>query len=78
MSTDADIIRRSVDEPKAFAELFDLHARAVAAFATRRVGTDAAQDVVSETMLVAFRRRADFDVHGTRPGHGCWVSPPGS
>lgn len=61
MSTDADIIRRSVGEPAAFAELFDLHARAVAAFATRRVGADAAQDVLSETMLVAFRRRAVFD-----------------
>ncbi|HEY9466387.1 MAG TPA: sigma-70 family RNA polymerase sigma factor [Vicinamibacterales bacterium] len=61
MSTDADILRRSVGEPVAFAELFDLHARAVAAFATRRVGADAAQDVLSETMLVAFRRRADFD-----------------
>jgi RNA polymerase sigma factor (sigma-70 family) len=61
MSTDADILRRSVSEPVAFAELFDLHARAVATFATRRVGADAAQDVLSETMLVAFRRRADFD-----------------
>ena len=61
MSTDADIIRRSVGEPLAFAELFEMHARSVAAFAMRRVGADAAQDVLSETMLVAFRRRADFD-----------------
>lgn len=33
----------------------------VGAFAARRVGTDAADDVVSDTMLVAFRKRRDFD-----------------
>ncbi|MER7521460.1 sigma-70 family RNA polymerase sigma factor [Microbacterium oxydans] len=44
-----------------FAELFDRHARAVNAFATYRIGRHAAEDVLSETFLVAFRRRADFD-----------------
>lgn len=33
----------------------------VGAFAARRVGSDAADDVLSETFLVAFRRRASFD-----------------
>jgi RNA polymerase sigma factor (sigma-70 family) len=61
VSTDSDIIRRSVDVPSAFAEVFERHARVIGAFAARRVGTDAAQDVLSETMLVAFRRRRDFD-----------------
>ncbi|WP_431071963.1 RNA polymerase sigma factor [Microbacterium phyllosphaerae] len=62
MSTDSEIIRRSLDQQSAFAELFDRHARAVNAFATYRIGRSAAEDVLSETFLVAFRRRADFDV----------------
>lgn len=61
MSTDSEIIRRSQDEPSAFAELFDRHARSVLAFAAYRVGRQVADDVLSETFLVAFRRRADFD-----------------
>ncbi|GAA1122149.1 RNA polymerase sigma factor [Microbacterium natoriense] len=62
MSTDSEIIQRSLHQPAAFAELFDRHARTVNAFATYRVGRGAAEDVLSETFLVAFRRRADFDV----------------
>ncbi|KQR43232.1 RNA polymerase subunit sigma-70 [Microbacterium sp. Leaf161] len=62
MSTDSEIIRRSLGRPEAFAELFDRHARAVNAFAAYRVGSDDAEDVLSETFLVAFRRRADFDL----------------
>lgn len=62
MSTDSEIIRRSQDQPAAFAELFDRHARSVLAFATYRVGRQVADDVLSETFLVAFRRRTDFDL----------------
>jgi RNA polymerase sigma factor (sigma-70 family) len=61
VSTDSEIIQRSLQQPAAFAELFDRHARAVNAFATYRVGRHSADDVLSETFLVAFRRRADFD-----------------
>lgn len=60
MSTDSEIIARSVGDPGAFSEIFERHARAVGSFAARRVG-DAADDVLSETFLVAFRRRASFD-----------------
>jgi RNA polymerase sigma-70 factor (ECF subfamily) len=42
-----------------FATLFRLHYRNVHSFARRRVGEDAAQDVVAETFLVAWRRLAD-------------------
>ena len=62
MTTDSEIIQRSLQHPAAFAELFDRHARAVNAFATYRIGRHAAEDVLSETFLVAFRRRADFDM----------------
>lgn len=61
MTTDSEIIQRSLQQPAAFAELFDRHARAVNAFATYRIGRHGAEDVLSETFLVAFRRRADFD-----------------
>ncbi len=62
MTTDSDIVRRSLEVPAAFAELFDRHARVLGAFVSRRVGGEAAEDVVSETFLTAFRRRADFDL----------------
>ena len=65
MSTDADIIRRAGEDPRAFTELFDRHARAIAGFAIRRVGADAADDVVSETFLVAYRKRATFRADAT-------------
>jgi RNA polymerase sigma-70 factor (ECF subfamily) len=61
VSADSDIIRRSIEIPSAFAELFERHAKVIGAFAARRIGRDAAQDIVSETFLVAFRRRRDFD-----------------
>ncbi|MFH8252355.1 RNA polymerase sigma factor [Microbacterium sp. B2969] len=61
MSTDSEIILRSVEEPAVFAELFEQHARMVGRFAARRVGVVAAEDILSETFLVAFRRRKDFD-----------------
>lgn len=60
MSTDSEILSQS-RTPSAFAELFEKHSASVAAFVRRRVGTDAVEDVLSETFLVAFRRRAHFD-----------------
>ena len=61
MTTDSEIVRRSLDDPRAFAALFERHARDIGRFATRALGSDAAEDVLSETFLVAFRRRASFD-----------------
>lgn len=69
MSSDSEIIERSRDTPGAFAELYDRHARAIYRYAARRIGVDAADDVMSETFLVAFERRAVFDpaVSAERP-----------
>lgn len=61
VSTDSEILSRSRTTPGAFAELFERHSVPVAAFVRRRVSGEAVEDVLSETFLVAFRRRADFD-----------------
>ena len=46
-----------VDSEQRFRAAYDEHVRAVAAFALRRVPTAAdAEDIVSETFLVAWRR----------------------
>jgi RNA polymerase sigma-70 factor (ECF subfamily) len=63
LPTDAELIGRSLDEPEHFAALFDRHATAVHRYLGRRVG-DLADDLLSETFLVAFRRRAAY-----RPEH---------
>lgn len=61
MTTDSSIIRRSLSDPPAFAELFERHASAIGRFAAQRVGSDGGQDVLSETFLIAFRKRDRFD-----------------
>ncbi len=40
---------------------YDEHARALLRFCARRIGPDAAEDVVAATFLTAFERRSDFD-----------------
>ena len=61
MSTDSEIIQRSLEEPGVFSEIFERHVRPVGGYLRRRVGADAVDDVLSETFLVAFKRRAAFD-----------------
>jgi RNA polymerase sigma factor (sigma-70 family) len=62
MSTDSELIERSVREPEVFATLYDRHATSVFRYAAQRLGDHAADDVMSETFVVAFERRADYDV----------------
>jgi RNA polymerase sigma-70 factor (ECF subfamily) len=59
---DAVLIRRSRSEPEAFAALFDRYAPLLHRYAARRLGVDAAEDVVSETFLAAFRERERYDL----------------
>ena len=61
MSTDSDIIQRSRDRPGEFGELFERHAPTLLRYVSRRIGPDAAPDVISETFLVAFKKRTTFD-----------------
>jgi RNA polymerase sigma-70 factor (ECF subfamily) len=48
-----------VTEPEHFAQIFDRHADAIHRYLSRRVG-DSADDLLSETFLIAFRRRGDY------------------
>jgi RNA polymerase sigma-70 factor, ECF subfamily len=60
--TDADLIRQAGGSPERFAALFDRHYRHIYAYAARRLGNDLAEDVASETFLIAFDRRDGYDV----------------
>jgi RNA polymerase sigma-70 factor (ECF subfamily) len=58
---DATVIEASRAEPGRFASLFDRHAPYIHRYMARRVGAQAADDLVAETFLVAFRKRARYD-----------------
>lgn len=62
MNSDSDIISRSITDPALFAQIFERHAGAIGGYVRRRVGLDAMDDALSETFLVAFRKRGTFDV----------------
>jgi RNA polymerase sigma factor (sigma-70 family) len=59
--SDAAIIERSVAVPECFAEIFDRHAEGIYRYAARRLGQQAAADVMSEVFLAAFRNRRRYD-----------------
>ncbi len=61
VSTDRQIIERSRADPAIFAELYDRHHRLVHRYAARRTNQEVADDLLSETFLVAFEQRARFD-----------------
>lgn len=61
MSTDNELIARSHFDPAVFATLYDRHAPAVYRYLAQRLGDHAADDVMSETFLVAFERRDAYD-----------------
>jgi RNA polymerase sigma factor (sigma-70 family) len=68
---DADLIRQAGRSPERFAALFDRHYRHIYAYAARRLGTDLAEDVASETFLIAFDRRGGYDER--RPDARPWL-----
>ena len=60
--TDAALIERSRQAPEAFAEVYDRYAPQIYRFVARRMGDHAAEDIVAETFLAAFRRRDRYDL----------------
>jgi RNA polymerase sigma factor (sigma-70 family) len=58
---DAAVIQLSAHEPEYFSELFRRHAPYIQRYVVRRLGHDAADDIVAETFLLAFRQRDSYD-----------------
>jgi RNA polymerase sigma factor (sigma-70 family) len=63
---DAAIIERSAHDPEVFAVLYDRHAAALHRYVARRLGDGAADDIVADTFLAAFRKRARYDPAAAR------------
>ena len=57
---DGAVVRRSIGDPEQFAVLFRRHAPVIQRYVIRRIGPAAADDVVAETFLAAFRQRASY------------------
>lgn len=70
-AADAAVIARSVDEPAVFAELFERHFSLVYRFLSLRAGQQSTGDLAAETFVIAFHRRADYDL--TRPDARPWL-----
>src|SRR6266540_19340 len=68
---DADVIARSRREPSLFAVIFDRHARHIHRYLARRLGDTVADDVLAETFLTAFGKRAKYD--RDRPDARPWL-----
>ena len=58
---DGRLIAESWRVPERFGVVFDRHAAAIHGYIARRLGRDAADDLVGETFLVAFGRRGGYD-----------------
>ena len=61
LADDAAVIQLSRREPELFTVLFRRHAPYIQRYVVRRLGPDAADDIVAETFLLAFRQRDSYD-----------------
>jgi RNA polymerase sigma factor (sigma-70 family) len=59
---DSELIERSLVDGASFEAVFDRHYPAIFRFLRVRAGLDAAEDLASETFLIAFRRRGSYDL----------------
>lgn len=69
--TDAWVVERSWDEPDVFSALFDRYADDIHRYVARRLGTEAADDLMAETFVIAFQQRRRYDV--SRPQARPWL-----
>ncbi len=58
--SDGRILRDSVSDAAVFSSLYERHLRAVAAYVSRRAGSELSEDLTAEVFIRAFRRRAAF------------------
>ena len=68
---DGAVIARSLRDPEEFATVFRRHAPDINRYVVRRLGPDAAEDVVAETFLTAFRLRSRYQQD--RPDARPWL-----
>ncbi|MFF1724191.1 RNA polymerase sigma factor [Streptomyces sviceus] len=68
---DAEVVARSLEQPELFARLYDRYAPDIHRYAARRLGDGAADDITSDTFLVAFRIRSRYDL--ARPNARPWL-----
>ena len=71
VATDGWLIRRSVRHPECFGMLFDRHAGLIHRYLARRLGAQAADDLLAEVFLAAFRHRDRYE--STRPDARPWL-----
>ncbi|HEX2314225.1 MAG TPA: RNA polymerase sigma factor [Thermomonospora sp.] len=57
----APALRPPASDPDRFADVFDAHFTEIHRYVAARLGPDAAEDVVAETFLTAFRKRDRYD-----------------
>jgi RNA polymerase sigma factor (sigma-70 family) len=70
-NSDAELITRSMTDPKCFAPLFERHAVAVHRFLAAKANSVDVEDLVSETFVTAFSSRSHFDT--SHPGALPWL-----
>jgi RNA polymerase sigma-70 factor (ECF subfamily) len=58
---DAAVVEQSLEQPELFGALYDRHAADIHRYTARRLGGQVADDITSETFLIAFRTRRRFD-----------------
>ena len=70
---DAEIVRASLADPRAFGILFERHGPAIYRFVRAHVGSGPlAEDLVSEVFLTAFARRGSYDL--SHEGAAPWLA----
>lgn len=65
--TDAEIVVGSRTDPALFGTIFERHFDAIHHYVRRRLGTDDANDIASETFVRAFRARGRYDPDAASP-----------
>jgi RNA polymerase sigma-70 factor, ECF subfamily len=60
MRSDAELLRQSVRDSDAFAELYRRHRASVAGYVARRLGVDRFEDAAAEVFVRAFRSRGMY------------------
>ena len=68
---DGTVIAGSLHDPERFAVVFRRHAPHIQRYVVRRLGASAADDVVAETFLTAFRQRSRYQ--RDRPDARPWL-----